>query len=343
MTRADTRLRGLSPVCTCGRASETPDCRHDELPPTDRRGAVAWARMSVIASLALVFLAAGCGKTSSSRQPRRALRTPRRRHGRLVQRRASTRRSRTASPVAVRPTAPAAFVPTAFVATPPARTPVKPATSRARRASARSFRRAARRRRRRRAPSPTSRPAGSTAPATAQGSCRQYPAGIVCKPGTCQGAAVTGAEVCDGPGELPAGPADDLRPVQLRRDGGTVLPGLPLGRGLRGGRQMRLRQLRPQAPGGRLHDRHPVCLRASAPTASAATSRAAARASAAISRRGRASAGPSRPASPTPTRSAATRAPAAAVRRACATASAAAASTRRRPSACRPCAAQPIT
>ena len=39
-----------------------------------------------------------------------------------------------------------------------------------------------------------------------QGSCRQYPAGTTCKPGTCQGAAVSGPQVCDGMGSCEPGP-----------------------------------------------------------------------------------------------------------------------------------------
>jgi hypothetical protein len=45
-----------------------------------------------------------------------------------------------------------------------------------------------------------------------KGSCRRYPAGTVCRPGTCQRDAVDGVEVCDGKGACKPGPATICAP-----------------------------------------------------------------------------------------------------------------------------------
>ncbi|HVY40843.1 MAG TPA: hypothetical protein VHM31_23050 [Polyangia bacterium] len=57
-----------------------------------------------------------------------------------------------------------------------------------------------------------------------QGSCRQYPAGVVCKPGTCQGAAVTGGQVCDGAGSCQAGPQTICAPFGCDATAGQCFP-----------------------------------------------------------------------------------------------------------------------
>ena len=44
------------------------------------------------------------------------------------------------------------------------------------------------------------------------GHCRKYPAGTICKPGTCEGAAVSDVNVCDGEGRCRSGPATICAP-----------------------------------------------------------------------------------------------------------------------------------
>ena len=91
-----------------------------------------------------------------------------------------------------------------------------------------------------------SRPAGSTARATARAHCRKYPAGTECKPGTCNGAAVSDVNVCDGQGRLPGGSRDDLRPVQLRSRDEQVRVDVQVQHRLRQRHPVRERQLRPE-------------------------------------------------------------------------------------------------
>ena len=122
--------------------------------------------------------------------------------------------------------------------------------------------------------------------ATALGHCRKYPAGTVCKPGTCDGAAVSDVNVCDGEGRCRPGPATICAPVQLRSGDEHLRDDLHVRHRLRQRRPVRERQLRPEAARRRLRQGQRVRVgvlrrrrllqrRLQRAPASAATSRAA--------------------------------------------------------------------
>ena len=104
------------------------------------------------------------------------------------------------------------------------------------------------------------------------GGCRKHVAGTLCKPGTCDGDAVVGVNVCDGQGRCKAGPTTICAPFNCDQHDGACFGDLHVQRRLRQRHRLRERQLRPQAERRRVHARTATARPASAPTASAATS-----------------------------------------------------------------------
>ncbi|MFL5304904.1 MAG: hypothetical protein ACJ8F1_06800 [Polyangia bacterium] len=186
-------------------------------------GVIAWARLSVIASLAFAFLAAGCGKTSTPANP----------DALSVRHDAGTDVACSGALDAQKPNGQpcgcAADCASGFCADGVCCDSACTDTCKSCNITG--------------APGVcTFVPAGSAPPAAAtcpksdvatcgldgtcdgNGSCRQYPAGIVCKPGTCAGAAVTGTQVCDGMGSCQTGPQTICAPFNCDATAGQCFP-----------------------------------------------------------------------------------------------------------------------